>query len=363
MTSFPARGPPPPPSSGMEATDARALKRAGGEFLERGNGVIVGGWRVETTTTPILGKAELDALGTRLGTAHLPEMVYGSTLELVHLSSGARLHFNAEDALREWLEEDLPPLKVAAAAAWAEGHRSRLGTRRPRAPATPQPRPRRRGTTPRPKRRTTGRSPHLTAAPSTSSRTPSRERSSRRTPPRWAPRWVPRTARWGPCSWNATPILFFDEMTLYESELDDSGVMSVTIKVRVMPRCWFVLMRFWMRCDGVLVRLRETRFFSKMDPRPAPPPGMCEEKRAALAASLAANAAPCVVVRESARREECSRVFARGARRGRTGQVPRRGRGRRPALLAAGRAGGDGVSRVGAVTSETTNGGARGGGE
>ena len=283
--------------------------------MERGNGVIVGGWRVETTTTPILGKAELDALGTRLGTAHLPEMVYGSTLELVHLSSGARLHFNAEDALREWLEEDLPPLKVAAAAAWAEGHRSRFGDAAPPGPATPQPRPRRRGTTPRPKRRTTGRSPHLTAAPSTSSRTPSRERSSRRTPPRWRPQWVPTDARVDRAMlMERDPILFFDEMTLYESELDDSGVMSVTIKVRVMPRCWFVLMRFWMRCYGVLVRLRETRFFSKMDPRPAPPPGMCEEKRAALAASLAANAAPCVVVRESARREETFEgLRARGA--------------------------------------------------
>ena len=26
-----------------------------------------------------------------------------------------------------------------------------------------------------------------------------------------------------------------------------------------MPRCWFVLLRFWLRVDGVLVRLRETR--------------------------------------------------------------------------------------------------------
>ena len=79
------------------------------------------------------------------------------------------------------------------------------------------------------------------------------------------------------------PILFFDELTLYESELDDNGLMSLTVKVRVMPRCWYVLMRHWMRVDGVLIRLRETRFFHRV----GTPPGEGS-----------------VVVRESARREE-----------------------------------------------------------
>ena len=82
------------------------------------------------------------------------------------------------------------------------------------------------------------------------------------------------------------PILFFDELTLYESELDDNGLMSVTVKVRVMPRCWYVLMRHWMRVDGVLIRLRETRFFHR------------------IAAGGSGRDSPCVVVRESARREE-----------------------------------------------------------
>ena len=29
----------------------------------------------------------------------------------------------------------------------------------------------------------------------------------------------------------------------------------------MMPGCWLVLLRFWLRVDGVLVRLRETRYF------------------------------------------------------------------------------------------------------
>ena len=33
------------------------------------------------------------------------------------------------------------------------------------------------------------------------------------------------------------------------------------VQVRVMPRCWYVLLRFFLRVDKVLVKLRETRLF------------------------------------------------------------------------------------------------------
>lgn len=59
------------------------------------------------------------------------------------------------------------------------------------------------------------------------------------------------------------PILFFAEVPLYESELDDNGCSQLVAKVRVMPRCWLVLLRFWLRVDGTLVRLRETRLFCR----------------------------------------------------------------------------------------------------
>lgn len=57
------------------------------------------------------------------------------------------------------------------------------------------------------------------------------------------------------------PILFWDEVPLYESELDDNGVSQLRVKIRVMPRCWYVLLRFFLRVDKVLVKLRETRMF------------------------------------------------------------------------------------------------------
>ena len=41
------------------------------------------------------------------------------------------------------------------------------------------------------------------------------------------------------------------------------------LQVRVMPRCWLVLLRFWLRVDRVLVRLRETRYFCDTAAAPA----------------------------------------------------------------------------------------------
>jgi type 2A phosphatase activator TIP41 len=32
-----------------------------------------------------------------------------------------------------------------------------------------------------------------------------------------------------------------------------------------MPCCWFVLLRFWLRVDHVMLRLRETRLFCRFD--------------------------------------------------------------------------------------------------
>lgn len=55
----------------------------------------------------------------KLGTSHLPEMVFGeSSLYLLHEDSGIKLHFNAFDALKGWKQEPLPPVEVPAAAKW-----------------------------------------------------------------------------------------------------------------------------------------------------------------------------------------------------------------------------------------------------
>jgi type 2A phosphatase activator TIP41 len=81
--------------------------------------------------------------------------------------------------------------------------------------------------------------------------------------PAWAP--TQRTADRSLLLSRDEPILFFADVPLYESELDDNGVSALGVKVRVMPRCWLVLLRFWLRVDGALMRLRETRLFCRWD--------------------------------------------------------------------------------------------------
>lgn len=56
-------------------------------------------------------------------------------------------------------------------------------------------------------------------------------------------------------------ILFYDDVTLYEDELADHGTAQYNVKVRVMPRSLFILARFYLRIDGVLARINDTRIY------------------------------------------------------------------------------------------------------
>jgi type 2A phosphatase activator TIP41 len=57
------------------------------------------------------------------------------------------------------------------------------------------------------------------------------------------------------------PILFFDEVMLYEDELADNGIAMLSGKIRVMPERLLLLLRFFLRLDGVVCRIRDTRVF------------------------------------------------------------------------------------------------------
>jgi type 2A phosphatase activator TIP41 len=58
------------------------------------------------------------------------------------------------------------------------------------------------------------------------------------------------------------PILWAsNEILLYEDELHDCGSSRLSVKARVMPDCWFVLLRLYLRVDRVLVRIRDVRVF------------------------------------------------------------------------------------------------------
>lgn len=57
------------------------------------------------------------------------------------------------------------------------------------------------------------------------------------------------------------PILFYDEVILYESELDDNGCSIYSCRVRVMPERLLLLARYFLRLDGVTFRIKDVRIY------------------------------------------------------------------------------------------------------
>ena len=58
----------------------------------------------------------------------------------------------------------------------------------------------------------------------------------------------------------SVPILYYDQVDLYEDDLHDNGFIEYGVKVRVMPQCIYVLARLFLRVDNVLVRVRDARW-------------------------------------------------------------------------------------------------------
>lgn len=59
-------------------------------------------------------------------------------------------------------------------------------------------------------------------------------------------------------------ILFYADIGLYEDELHDCGCSTLSVKIRVMPTYFFILMRQYMRVDNVIVRISDTRLFHEL---------------------------------------------------------------------------------------------------
>lgn len=57
------------------------------------------------------------------------------------------------------------------------------------------------------------------------------------------------------------PIIHFSEVYLFEDDLEDSGYTMSKLRFRVMANCFYVLLRFYLRVDGVKVRVYDTRIF------------------------------------------------------------------------------------------------------
>lgn len=220
--------------------DEKDLKAAGAVPLTGElRGLRIRGWEIESRKRSILNSSSVEQWEQKLETNHLPEMVFGeSCLVLKHVESGTKIHFNAFDALTGWKQEGLPPVEVPAAAQWK--FRSK------------------------PFEQLILDYDYTYTTPYCGSETIEMDTDKHGTGNILD---GSSSLCWEECKEkidvvalaSKEPILFYDEVVLYEDELADNGVSLLTVKVRVMPSSWFLLLRFWLRVDGVLMRLRDTR--------------------------------------------------------------------------------------------------------
>jgi len=198
-------------------------------------GVEISNWKILSSKNTILNSEELETFSTDLHMKNLPEMVFGKNyVNLIH-KSGFSISLNAFDALKAVKNNaELP--KVAFAKDWMSSKQSTLqentdinklvyeydwtytsdykGTIRNENDTTEFGKP----------QNTTDKiDTEMLKKPD--------------------------------------PILFYGDIHLFEDELADNGTALFTVKVRVMPQCFFVLMRYWLRIDHVMFRVNDTRLF------------------------------------------------------------------------------------------------------
>lgn len=57
------------------------------------------------------------------------------------------------------------------------------------------------------------------------------------------------------------PIKWHCHSILYEDELSDNGMSQLLVRCRVMPKCFLILCRYWLRVDNVIIRINDTRIY------------------------------------------------------------------------------------------------------
>lgn len=191
-----------------------------------------GPWKFSSTKGHILTSDQVERYTAELKLPQLPEMTFGeNTIKIVH-ASGFDIHFSALDALN-LVDKNKDVLKVAASGEWKE---SRIGHEFIDKVIKPF------DWTYTTKYKGTIRDPVDAVTVESTDESINIERLKVR-----------------------EKILFFDDLMLFEDELADNGCSQLNVKIRVMPSCFFVLMRLFLRVDGVLYRMLDTRLFHEFD--------------------------------------------------------------------------------------------------
>lgn len=194
-------------------------------------GLRVNGWEITTCHLPILSNQAIEKYSHELG-FNVPEMIFGNNyLRIKHQESGKQLELNALDGLRmvDTSPDSSKSVQVSIAENWTES------SKRNRSDITDVLKPF---------------------------------------------DWTFSTKYWGTATGGLEfkpseetidyeqlmvreDILFYDENVLYEDDLGDNGCSQLSYKVRVMPSGFFVLQRFFLRVDGVLFRIYDSRIYHR----------------------------------------------------------------------------------------------------
>ncbi|KAE8447924.1 hypothetical protein EG329_009996 [Mollisiaceae sp. DMI_Dod_QoI] len=194
------------------------------------------GFKISARKLPISKSGPIDEMSHKLGIP-VPEMIFGDNMvSIEHVASRWRLEFNAFDALDLVDKTDKNMLKVAYSQEWSSSReKTHEGIKEVVKPFDWS---------------------YTTDYKGTITSGKDFELQTEKTDP------IPLELLKRP-----DPILFFEEVVLYESELDDNGISILSCKVRVMPDRMLLLCRLFMRLDGVLVRVRDTRIYVDFNAR------------------------------------------------------------------------------------------------
>ncbi|KAH3666615.1 hypothetical protein WICMUC_005599 [Wickerhamomyces mucosus] len=197
--------------------------------LEETPSISIGDWEIYTTKKPILNSDEIDYY-TDILNLPLPEMIFGhNKVEIVNRSKNFKFNFNTIDSLKlveNQKDEIKEVLKVAHSEKWFESRLDKTeDVKEVLKPYDWTYATNYKGST------------NLEFQPSEEIQIPLNKLKQ------------------------PDPILFFDDMVLFEDELADNGISLLNVKIRVMPERLLILSRFFLRVDNVIFKIKDTRVF------------------------------------------------------------------------------------------------------
>ncbi|XP_069460861.1 TIP41-like protein [Ambystoma mexicanum] len=187
-----------------------------------------GPWKVTAAKTHIMKSADVEKLAEEMHMPCLPEMMFGDNILRLQHDSGFGIEFNAIDALK-CVNKQQGMLKVACAEEWQESRSESEHSKEILKPYDWTYTTDYKGTL-------IGDTLKFNVVPTTE-RIDTEKLKARE------------------------QIVFFEEVLLFEDELHDHGVSSLSVKIRVMPSSFFLLLRFFLRVDNVLIRMNDTRLY------------------------------------------------------------------------------------------------------